>query len=87
MQPAMEDFSDGGPSPEFAAISKQEVRRLFELLDDELLRQVAYCKLEGDSNTQIAETIGKSVPTVERKLRAIRQLWSAEVPHEGKLEG
>jgi DNA-directed RNA polymerase specialized sigma24 family protein len=75
----MEGFSDHGPSPEFAATSKQEVRRLFDLLNDDLLRQVAYRKLEGETNAQIAETIGKSVPTVERKLRAIRQLWSAEV--------
>jgi DNA-directed RNA polymerase specialized sigma24 family protein len=75
----MEDFSDDAPTPEFIATSKQEIRRLFELLDDDLLRQVAYSKLEGDTNAQIAEAIGKSVPTVERKLRAIRELWSAEM--------
>src|SRR5262245_12159087 len=83
---AIEDFSDGGPSPEFVTISKQEVCRLFALLDDELLRRVAYSKLLGETNAQIAEAIGKSVPTVERKLRAIRQLWSAEVSHDGNLE-
>jgi RNA polymerase sigma factor (sigma-70 family) len=75
----MEDFSDGGPSPEFAATTKQEMRRLFELLGDDQLRLVAYRKLEGETNSQIAADIGKSVPTVERKLRTIRQLWSAEV--------
>jgi DNA-directed RNA polymerase specialized sigma24 family protein len=75
----MEDFSDSGPTPQFAAATKQEIGRLFELLGDEQLRLVAYCKLEGQTNAQIAKTIGKSIPTVERKLRAIRQLWSAEM--------
>jgi DNA-directed RNA polymerase specialized sigma24 family protein len=84
--PSMDDFSDDSPSPEFSAISKQEMRRLFDLLDDDLLRLVAFCKLEGETNSQIAETIGKSVPTVERKLRTIRQLWSAEVSHERDFE-
>lgn len=82
LQPVIEEFCDDSPNPEFAIISQQEIQRLFDLLDDPLLRQVAYCRLEGDSNAQIAETIGKSVPTVERKLRTIRQLWSAEVSHD-----
>ena len=76
---AIEELAADGPAPELAVVSQQELMRLFDLLDDELLRLVAYCKLEGQTNAQIAETIGKSVPTVERKLRAIRQLWSAEV--------
>jgi DNA-directed RNA polymerase specialized sigma24 family protein len=82
----IEDFSDDGPSPELALITKQELRRLFDLLEDEQLRVVAYCKLEGETNSQIAATIGKSVPTVERKLRAIRQLWSAEGSHDGNIK-
>jgi DNA-directed RNA polymerase specialized sigma24 family protein len=81
----MDDFSDHGPGPEIDVISKQELRRLFDLLEDEQLRLVAYCKLEGETNAQIAKTIGKSVPTVERKLRAIRQLWSGEVSHDGNV--
>lgn len=77
--PDVAGVSDDGPSPEFDIISKQEIQRLFDLLGDDLLRQVAYRKLEGESNAEIAAAIGKSVPTVERKLRAIRELWSAEV--------
>jgi DNA-directed RNA polymerase specialized sigma24 family protein len=86
VQQAMDEFSDDFPSPEFAAISKQEMCRLFDLLDDQTLRLVAYGRLVGESNAQIAQSIGKSVPTVERKLRAIRQLWSAEVSHDENLE-
>jgi DNA-directed RNA polymerase specialized sigma24 family protein len=59
---------------------------LFDLLDDDQLRVVAYCKLEGQTNSQIAATIGKSIPTVERKLRTIRHLWSAEMRDEPDIE-
>jgi DNA-directed RNA polymerase specialized sigma24 family protein len=83
---AMEDISDHAANPELAVITKQELRRLFDLLDDEQLRLVAYSKLDGETNSQIAKIIGKSVPTVERKLRAIRQLWSSEVSHDGNIE-
>jgi DNA-directed RNA polymerase specialized sigma24 family protein len=86
VQQGMQDFSDDCPSPEFGEISKQEMCRLFDLLDDQTLRLVAYGKLVGETNAQIARAIGKSVPTVERKLRTIRQLWSAEVSHDENLE-
>jgi DNA-directed RNA polymerase specialized sigma24 family protein len=81
----MEEYSDDRPGAELALITKQKLQRLFDLLGDEQLRVVAYCKLEGETNSQIAATIGKSVPTVERKLRAIRQLWSAEGSHDGSI--
>lgn len=77
---AVEDCSDDGPAPDFALVSQQEVQRLFDSLGDDQLREVAYRKLEGESNEQIATAIGKSIPTVERKLRTIRELWCAEVP-------
>lgn len=77
--PDVAQLSDDGPSPEFDIVSQQEVQRLFDLLGDDQLRQVAYFKLEGESNTEIAIAIGKSVPTVERKLRTIREIWSTEV--------
>ena len=51
---------------------------MFAILDDDELCLVAYCKLEGETNRQIAQIIEKSVPTVERKLNLIRRLWSGE---------
>jgi len=50
--------------------------RLLEGLNDELLRQIARLKLEGYTNQEIAEKIGKSVKTVERKLSLIREHFS-----------
>jgi DNA-directed RNA polymerase specialized sigma24 family protein len=83
---ALADYSDAAVTPELAVASQQEIQRLFDLLDDDQLRVVAYCKLEGQTNAQIAATIGKSIPTVERKLRTIRHLWSAEMRDEPDIE-
>ena len=49
-------------------------------LPDESLRTVALWKMEGDTNKEIAERLGGVPQTVERKLRAIRKVWSDEAP-------
>ena len=55
----------------------EAVEGLLGQLDDEL-RSIALWKLEGYTNEEIATRIGRVVPTVERRLRMIRSLWSAE---------
>jgi DNA-directed RNA polymerase specialized sigma24 family protein len=68
------------PTPEFAARVAEECERLLGRLDaDPGLRQIAQWKLEGYTNAEIAAKLGKSLPTVERKLALIRGLWSREV--------
>jgi RNA polymerase sigma factor (sigma-70 family) len=64
------------PSPELAAEWADQVGRLMSELDDPLLQRIALAKLEGYRNDEIASQVGKSVPTVERKLHRIRDLWS-----------
>jgi DNA-directed RNA polymerase specialized sigma24 family protein len=56
----------------------EAVDRLFGLLDDQELRRIALTKLEGYSNEEIAVEIGRSLPTVERRLKMIREIWKAE---------
>ena len=56
----------------------EELRRLFDLLDDDTLRQVAVRKMEGHTNDEIAEQINCSKRTVARKLETIRIIWSGE---------
>jgi DNA-directed RNA polymerase specialized sigma24 family protein len=65
------------PTPDFAAAVTEECRLLFEKLDDPLLREIATWKMEGYSNEEIAEKLGRTVRTVERKLGLIRDCWSA----------
>jgi DNA-directed RNA polymerase specialized sigma24 family protein len=68
------------PTPAFAARVAEECERLLGRLDAEPgLRPIAQWKLEGHTNAEIATKLGKSLPTVERKLALIRSLWSREV--------
>jgi RNA polymerase sigma factor (sigma-70 family) len=66
------------PTPEFAAQSAENLRRLLGGLKDPHWRQAAIWKLEGYTNREIAAKIGRSVPTVERWLDGIRELWDQE---------
>ena len=67
------------PSPELAAQMTEECQRLLARLGDETLRAVALWKMEGYTNVEIAAKLGCVEQTVERKLRAVRQVWSNEV--------
>jgi DNA-directed RNA polymerase specialized sigma24 family protein len=64
------------PTPEFAAEVAEELRRRLEALGDNELRAVAVAKMEGHSNAAIAERLGVTERTVERRLGVLRKLWS-----------
>src|SRR5262245_51511527 len=65
------------PAPEFVAQVSEECARLLGCLGD-TERQVAVAKMEGHTNEEIARQIGRSVPTVERKLALVRRRWQWE---------
>jgi DNA-directed RNA polymerase specialized sigma24 family protein len=67
---------DREPTPEFAAQAEEEMERLFALLPDDELRQIAAWKMHGMTSAEIAERIGKALATVERRLKLIRSLWA-----------
>lgn len=69
------EVAAAGPPPELAAEVAEECSRLLGLLGDGQLRQVAIWKMEGYTNEEIAGKLNRSVPTVERKLAAIRAIW------------
>jgi RNA polymerase sigma factor (sigma-70 family) len=52
----------------------EEVETLLERLRDPMLRQIAVWKLESYTNAEIADRLGCSQPTVERRLALIRRL-------------
>jgi DNA-directed RNA polymerase specialized sigma24 family protein len=76
---ALASVAGGEPPPGFVAEVTEECRRLLGLLGDGQLRQVAIWKMEGYTNAEIARLLDRSVPTVERKLAAIRAVWEREV--------
>ncbi len=66
------------PSPDISAAVSDECARLLTLLGEGEFRAVAVWKLEGYTNEEIAGMLGCSLPTVERRLRFIREIWKSE---------
>jgi DNA-directed RNA polymerase specialized sigma24 family protein len=75
---ALDQLVGREPTPEFAALVADQCRHLLVSLGDDSLRSVAVWKMEGYSNDEIANKLGCVARTVERKLRAIRTIWSKE---------
>jgi DNA-directed RNA polymerase specialized sigma24 family protein len=71
------------PTPEFLVEMADQCRRLLGCLDDGL-REVALAKMNGLTNREIAAQLGCLERSVERKLKSIRRLWSAEVAHDSQ---
>ncbi len=60
------------PTPEFSAMMTEQVERLLDVLSDDQLRALALGKMEGYSNAEMAQRMGCSPRTVERRLKLIR---------------
>jgi DNA-directed RNA polymerase specialized sigma24 family protein len=71
----IDGLADDEPTPDFAAEVAEALRRLLDQLGDDELRTIARRKLEGCTNEEIAAATGRSLPTIERRLRLIRDTW------------
>ncbi len=69
-------LADAEPSPEFLAIMDEQQQAMFAALPEESQRAVATLRFEGYSNEEIANRLGMSLRTVERKLKVIREIWT-----------
>ena len=67
------------PTPEFLMMMNEEHARLLELLPDDLMRDVAIRRMQGESNDEVAAALNISVRSVERKLSLIRKSWQREM--------
>lgn len=70
-----ETFASDEPTPADAAELTDLVCRLFEVLDDPRLRQIAQMKIDGHTNEEIGKALKCSRATVERRLGLIRTMW------------
>lgn len=61
-------------SPDVAVEVAETVDGMLSILDDQQ-REIIRLKLEGYLDREIAERLGVSVPTIERRLRLIRSQW------------
>jgi RNA polymerase sigma factor (sigma-70 family) len=69
---------DDEPTPEMAAELSEECQRLFDLLPDDTMRNIAELKLQGSTTHEIATQLGISPRTLERRLQTIRAIWAGE---------
>ncbi|MEI8020753.1 MAG: sigma-70 family RNA polymerase sigma factor [Schlesneria sp.] len=67
------------PTPDMIASRKEEIERLMKCLDDDTQRQIARLKLAVYENKEIADVIGRTERTVERRLKTIRDKWKKEI--------
>jgi DNA-directed RNA polymerase specialized sigma24 family protein len=63
------------PTPEFAVAVAEHCEQMLANLADDGLARIARLKLEGYTNTEIAQQTGAAPRTVERRLEAIRKRW------------
>lgn len=69
-------FVSGEPDPAMVAECEEQFSILLNCLQHPDLKRVALWKMEGHTNEDIAALMSRSLATVERKLRTIREIWS-----------
>jgi DNA-directed RNA polymerase specialized sigma24 family protein len=79
---SLDEVLTSGPDHAFLDSVFDEGNRLLSELEDETLREIAKLRLEGYTNEEIAESIGRSVKTVERKFLLLRKRLAAELNRE-----
>lgn len=66
------------PTPEAQSMITENVARLLESLKDGELQTIALMKAAGSNNQEVSDQMGISLRSVERRLREIRERWSAQ---------
>jgi RNA polymerase sigma factor (sigma-70 family) len=79
---AFEQLVSPDPPAELLAVISDSLDKIFSILPDGEIRSMVLYRLEGYSNDEIAERIGRSVPTVERRMRLVREIWRREFGDE-----
>jgi RNA polymerase sigma factor (sigma-70 family) len=78
-QEDLERLLNREPTPQEAAETADECKRLLDLLDEPELRQIALWKVEGFTHEEIAARLECVPRTIERKVQRIRLLWKHEL--------
>ncbi len=72
----MDHFASVDAPPEIQIILAEEAKTRLDLLEDDVMCQIAIDKLQGYKNNEIAEKMMMSLRSVERKLSLIREILS-----------
>jgi RNA polymerase sigma factor (sigma-70 family) len=77
VQRMLEEMDAAAPTPAEAMVLNEALERRLEALADPELRQISLWRLEGYTNHEIADRLGCTERSVERKLGRIRSLWES----------
>ena len=66
------------PTPDFVVAMAESIERLLDVLNEDL-RDICLLKLAGHTSQEIATLRGRSIATIERRLRLIRKKWNREM--------
>jgi DNA-directed RNA polymerase specialized sigma24 family protein len=75
----LDQFVEEEPTPELLVMLAEEHQRLLECLANDTLRRTAQWRMEGFTNEEIAQKLGVTPRSVERKLKRIRDIWTREL--------
>ena len=78
----IQGFVSSEPSAEFAAQLVEELDQLQATLKDEGLEQIALYRLQGFTNSEIAQKLDCVERTIDRRLALIRRIWLEAVERE-----
>jgi DNA-directed RNA polymerase specialized sigma24 family protein len=62
--------------PDIQILLEEQCQRLLDVLGSSQLRSLVLLKMEGLTDEAVADKLGCSVRTIERKIRLIRSIWS-----------
>ncbi len=74
----IDDIPGGEPNPALVDCFSETCAELLGSLQDPELVQVALLKMEGYTNDEIAQQLGRVTRSVERKLQTIRKIWEKQ---------
>jgi len=66
-------------SPEISFFAQEECERLLSILPNDGLKKLTVLKVDGYTNQEIAEILGCTRRSIQRRLKLIRQIWTKEI--------
>jgi DNA-directed RNA polymerase specialized sigma24 family protein len=75
--PGIQRVADNVPCPATLGELKERFNIMLAELEDETLQKIAIWSMDGYTNQEIADRLGRSKSGVDRKLRLIRDKWAA----------
>lgn len=76
--PLFDQMPSSASAPDVQVMITERCAQMLESLEDEQLQAIAIMKTAGSNNQEIADSMGLSLRSVERRLVQIREIWSGE---------